>query len=278
MPQSSICFSRLRTMIAFACLLFSVQLQAAPSAELWSLWKKADNNSQQIISHQPWHTFVNKYVRQPEDADMYMMDYAAVSAADKKELSDYLKQLQGTDPRQYNRNEQFAYWINLYNALTVNLILDKYPVKSIRKIGSWLGFGPWDNTITEVAGQALTLNDIEHRILRPIWQDPRIHYAVNCASIGCPDLLPTAWTGAQVEALLEQAAQRYISQSKGVELQDNTLKLSSIYEWYSSDFGNQQQLLNHLAKYAPAEKKVQLQKFQGDIDYRYDWNLNQIPQ
>lgn len=108
--------------------------------------------------------------------------YKAVSDTDHQKLKDYLDYLSRLTPVEYPREIQKAYWINLYNALTVDLILQHYPVESITDIGSWYHFGPWDDEVVTASGQPLTLNDIEHRILRPLWEDNRIHYAVNCAS------------------------------------------------------------------------------------------------
>ncbi|WP_281647909.1 DUF547 domain-containing protein [Parendozoicomonas sp. Alg238-R29] len=250
--------------------------KAAPSAEYWPLWDKSDERSTQVIDHQLWDDFLKTYIQEDMTGTMYRVKYKEVTSKDKQALKSYLSQMQSLDPRAYSKDEQFAYWVNLYNALTVRLILDNYPVKSIRKIGSWLGFGPWDNDIAEVAGQELTLNDIEHRILRPIWKDARIHYAVNCASVGCPDLFPQAWTGENKEQMLEQAARRYARQSKGFEIRGEVLFLSSIYDWYNSDFGSMQQLKEHLTKYAPAAKASELRDFKGTVEHRYDWNLNRF--
>ncbi len=250
---------------------------AAPKADYWVFWDKHDSSSQFTVDHAHWDNFLKRYISEDQDLNMYVLDYRKVTKVDKKALKNYLKSLQALNPRSYNRNEQFAYWVNLYNALTVDLILDNYPVASIRKIGGWFGLGPWDSDIAKVAGKKLTLNDIEHRILRPIWKDNRIHYAVNCASISCPDLFPAAWVGSTVETMLEQAARRYARQRKGIELNGNKLKLSSIYNWYRDDFGNRQQLLKHLARYAPKDLSAELAGFKGDIEYRYNWSLNQKP-
>jgi hypothetical protein len=174
--------------------------------------------------------------------------------------------------------EQFAYWINLYNAGTVQLILDSYPVKSIRDIkpGGLFSSGPWDAKLFTVEGEALSLNDIEHRILRPIWKDPRIHYVVNCASFSCPNLQGAAFTAENLEALLDQSARSYVNSSRGVALSGNRLTLSSIYDWYGYDFGrNEAEVLAHLRRYAGPELASQLAAFKGRINYRYDWSLNE---
>ncbi len=262
---------------AIFLMAFSISLHAAPKADYWAYWDRHDSTNQTEIDHSNWNSFLNRYISESSALSMYVLDYQKVTAVDRERLSGYLKNLQDLDPRKYNRDEQFAYWVNLYNALTVNLILKNYPVDSIKNIGSWFGLGPWNNSIATITGQKLTLNDIEHRILRPIWKDNRIHYAVNCASMGCPDLFPTAWTGKNKEPMLNRAAQRYTAQNKGVALVDDQLTLSSIYNWYSEDFGNREQLLNHLAQYAPAETTKELKDYKGDISYHYDWNLNKKP-
>ncbi len=176
------------------------------------------------------------------------------------------------DPRSYSKAEQYAYWVNIYNAITVDLILDNYPVKSITKLGGLFSFGPWGDKVITIAGQNLTLNDIEHRILRPIWNDPRTHYAVNCASLGCPNLQPDAFTADNTESLLEQAATQFVNSQKGATLKGEKLQLSSIYEWFADDFGgNKKGVIEHINRYRQSDD---LNAFDGKIEYEYDWALN----
>jgi len=239
-------------------------------------WSQSDEQNTASINHQPWQQILDRYLVTKHPSGVNRFRYSNVTDADKQSLKDYLSELQKIDPRQYNRNEQMAYWINLYNALTIDLILNNYPVKSIKKTGKNLfSFGPWDDEIALIKGQALTLNDIEHKILRPIWKDPRIHYAVNCASYGCPNLSATAFTGANLEKLLERGAKDYINHERGVSLKNGNLLVSSIYHWYSEDFGgNNTDLLDHLKQYANPQLKQSLDAFDGSIDYEYDWSLN----
>ena len=121
----------------------------------------------------------------------------------------------------------------------------------------------------KVAGKDLSLNDIEHRILRPIWNDPRTHYAVNCASLRCPNLQSQAFTAENTEQLLELAAKQFINSDKGVLVKGNNVQLSSIYDWFITDFGTQQQLVNHINKY----RSEPITSVKG-ADYEYDWDLN----
>ena len=149
-------------------------------------------------------------------------------------------------------------------------------MESITKISfSFFSFGPWDEELLSVEGEELSLNDIEHRILRPIWQDTRIHYALNCASLGCPNLLPQAFTELNTESLLEQGAHDYINHPRGANVQDDSLILSKIYDWYQADFGgNEDGVLLHLQQYSTKEWLKSLQTEELEIEYQYDWRLN----
>ncbi|MGH2576750.1 MAG: DUF547 domain-containing protein [Actinomycetota bacterium] len=179
---------------------------AAPKPELQPYWDRSDAANPAAIDHSPWQRLLDGYLDTRHPSGVHRFAYAAVRSADRAVLRAYLAALQGLDPRRYSRPEQEAYWINLYNALTVDLVLAHYPVKSIREIGGgWLVRGPWDDAIAKVAGRALSLNDIEHGVLRPIWRDPRIHYAVNCASIGCPNLAGRAYTRENLEGCSKRA-------------------------------------------------------------------------
>lgn len=204
--------------------------------------------------------------------------YDEVSGADVAELDAYVSDLQDVSVSELDRDEQFAYWVNLYNAYTVKLVLDHYPVDSIRDIdlSGLFTRGPWDKGLIEVEGETLSLNDIEHRILRPIWKDPRIHYVVNCASIGCPNLLPEPLTADSLEAQLDRAARGYVNHDRGAEVDGRTLYLSSIYDWYEEDFdGNVDGVVDHLLQYAEPRRAADLRGHDGRVRYRYDWTLNE---
>ncbi|MCE2487140.1 MAG: DUF547 domain-containing protein [Desulfurellaceae bacterium] len=252
--------------------------KAAPGSELLSTWEASVETNAAAIDHSAWQSILDTYLTS-HPSGINRFDYAALkaNAEDAARLADYLTSLQELDPRHYSRQEQQAYWINFYNALTVRVVVDAYPVDSIRDIyQGWLPLGPWDDVHAEVAGMPLTLNNIEHGILRPIWRDPRIHYAVNCASHGCPNLSPTVYTAANTEALLEAGARAYINHPRGVSfVDDDFLLISSIYEWYVEDFGGTEKtVIDHLMQYAEEALAARLKTFSGSIDYEYDWNLN----
>ncbi|WP_067862324.1 DUF547 domain-containing protein [Neptuniibacter marinus] len=273
---------------ALLCLLsltftLSINTYAAPKSELWEYWLQNDPKSKMVISHNPWNHFLSTYIETNSNSNTAVkgintLKYASVTAADKQALKSYIATLTALPISQYNRNQQRAYWINLYNALTVDVVLDHYPVKSIMniKLSGLFTRGPWKKELISVEQQSLSLNDIEHRILRPIWKDPRTHYAVNCASLGCPNLSTQAYTAENMEQQLEQAATAFINHPRGVEIKDGTLIVSSIYNWFKEDFGGDDtQVIKHLEQYAKEPLKHQLSKVQSIFDDQYNWQLNE---
>lgn len=237
----------------------------------------ADNiaGSTIVVDHEDWNVLLETYLDSNHPSGINLFDYAAVTSADQERLDSYIEELQQVDVPGLNRDEQMAYWINFYNALTVKVILDNFPVESIRDI-SLPGSrgGPWKAKLVSVMGMELSLDDIEHGILRPIWKDARIHYAVNCASMGCPNLAAGVYTAENLEEFLDAAAGAYVNHPRGVDRNGRRLYLSSIYNWYKEDFGNRTELETHLLKYADPETAEKIRGASGRISYGYDWNLN----
>jgi hypothetical protein len=260
-------------------LLLGGTLAAAPQADLWPRWQAHDTGSGKVVDHTAWDRFLGNYLVTNHPSGINLLNYGDVTAGDRQSLEAYLDSLQDVPVSQLNRNEQKAYWINLYNGATIKVILDHYPVSSITKINLSSGVfskGPWDAKILRIEGEEVSLNDVEHRILRPIWNDPRVHYAVNCASIGCPNLQDRAYTADNIDVLLEKAAREYISHPRGVSFRGKKLVLSSIYDWFQEDFdGSEQGVLRHLRQYATGELAGKLESFSGRIGYAYDWSLNE---
>lgn len=265
----------------FICTMvfISSQAMAAPEKKLIPYWQKQDATSQAKIDHSQWQAFLDRYLVSDDPSGINLLRYKKAKQDQAEEsLTQYINRLQSTKITQYNRAQQKAFWINLYNSATVRLILKNYPVDSITDIKfGFFSFGPWDETLLTVEGQKLSLNDIEHGILRPIWNDPRIHYAVNCASMGCPNLAAKAYTAENSESLLEQGAKDYINHPRGFKWDGDDLVLSKIYKWYGVDFGgNEKAILNYLKPYLSQGDQQRLVQFKGDIDYDYDWALNQV--
>jgi hypothetical protein len=247
---------------------------AAPKADLWEVWLPHEPESAAVVDHSAWQRFLDQHLVADPDG-INRVNYALEPTA-RSELTAYLAGLQQIDPRTLNRQEQLAYWINLYNAMTVEVVLRNPQKGSILRMGKGLfSIGPWNDPVLRVAGYEVTLNDVEHRILRPIWRDHRIHYAVNCASLGCPNLNPAAFTAANAEALLAESEADYIGHPRGVDFSDRgRLQLSSIFKWYRTDFSpDTRGLLEYLANQHPAFAE-RLRGYDGRIDYRYDWDLN----
>ena len=249
----------------------------APKAKLWERWTAHDQSASASIDHGSWDRFLKTYVSEHDDG-INRVAYARVKQAGREALPAYIAALENTPISHYNRDEQLAYWVNLYNALTVKVILDYYPVDTIRDIKISPGVfavGPWSKKLISVEGEDLSLNDIEHRILRPIWRDPRIHYAVNCAAIGCPNLQRMAFTAETADALLDTAAREYVNHPRGARFEKGRLIVSSIYSWFEKDFlDSDGSVAKHLRRYADPELAAKLantKKVKGD---EYDWALN----
>ena len=249
----------------------------APSSDLWDRWQRHDPQSELTLDFTAWDRLLETYVTQSPQGNT-LFDYAAVTEADKAALAGFLERQAAVPISRHARPQQMAYWINLYNALTVQVVLEHFPVSTIRDIDISPGFfsdGPWDKEVIRVEGEDLTLNDIEHRILRPIWMDPRIHYAVNCASIGCPDLRADSYRAEELDRQLDDAARRYVNDPRGVSIEGGRVTVSKIYDWFYEDFGrNPESLLMHLKRYAEPELARRLKEIGEIHDTDYDWDLN----
>lgn len=230
----------------------------------------------------PFDALLGRYVSAAPDG-VNRVDYAAwrASGADRAALDAYIAAVERTRVSTLARDEQFATWANLYNAATVRVILQRYPVRSIRDIRSeGAGFspkalaGPWQTRVVTVEGRRLSLDDIEHTIMRPAFRDPRVHYAVNCASIGCPNLMARAFRAATLDADLDAAARAYINHPRAVSVAGRGLRLSSIYDWYAGDFGTPAQLRTHLLRYAAPDLAARIRATDRIAGYGYDWKLN----
>ena len=245
-----------------------------------SVWDQHDPLNTKTIDHSEWQEILDSYLVIDDLSGIHLFDYDALQInTDHRGLLDgYVENLQELDPRKFARDVQMAYWINLYNSLTVKTVVEAYPVESIMEIHEreTLDSGPWKDVRAKVAGTGLTLDNIEHDILRPIWQDNRIHYAVNCASLGCPSLRSQAFTAANLELLLEESAKDFVNHARAVKIVDSTQVItSSLYFWYIEDFGDSESgILAHLEKYAHPELAEELRSFNGSFDHEYDWRLN----
>jgi hypothetical protein len=262
---------------ALVLLVCAVAL-AAPKADLWELWLAHEPDSSARVDHSAWSRFLGRYIVIGKDG-INRVAYGEVTDEDMASLEEYIARLEAVPVSRLRRAEQRALWINLYNSLTVKVVLDHYPVESIRDIDISPGFfadGPWGKELATVEGEGLSLDDIEHRILRPIWKDPRIHYAVNCAALGCPNLRAEAFTAENADRLLDEGAGEYVNHTRGAWFEGERLHVSSIYKWFMEDFGGSHEgVLDHLRRYARPELRERLEGERRFRGHDYDWTLNE---
>jgi hypothetical protein len=248
---------------------------AAQPGQPWSIWAKSNESNRNSIDHRQWNELLSKHVVNTGQG-VNRFRYGSIDKNEQKRLSGYIAYLEKIDPRDYSREEQKAYWLNLYNALTVRLVSANYPKKSIRDIGvQAAGNSLLDKPLVQVAHTPISLNDIENRILRPIWKDHTIHFGLNCTDMTCPGLLPQAFTGKNVTALLKQSGRDFINKQNGVTLKNGKLFAAGIFGQYRSDFAkDDKMMLKVFAHYAEDRLALYLLGFQGKIDYVHDHSLN----
>jgi hypothetical protein len=212
------------------------------------------------FDHTLWTYVLQKYV-----SDQGQVDYKGIKA-NASELISYLEALSRHTPdKSWSRADKLAYWINAYNAFTVKLIIDHYPVKSIKDIRS-----PWDKRFIKLGDNTYTLNHIEHEILRKI-DEPRIHFAIVCASVSCPKLLNTAFEAEQLETQLLNATREFLADPERNHLSENHIKISKIFKWFAKDFKKDGGLIDFLNKYSDVAISEN-----ADKSYKnYDWGLNE---
>jgi hypothetical protein len=254
-----------------------------PEPDLWPRWEAHDPSSTHRLDHGEYASLLERYLITGTESGVNLFRYADVSPEDLERLRSYVSYLEAVNVSELNRDEQLAYWLNLYNAKTLEIVIDAYPVETIRRItpgggllSGVLGRGPWTAKIISVEGEELSLDDVEHRILRPIWTARLIHYGVNCASIGCPNLQPEPFTGSNAGRMLESAAAEYVNNPRGARVEGNRLILSTIYRWYQEDFENSiEGVKEHLIEYAEPELARAIRDHSGRVSFEYDWDLNE---
>lgn len=232
--------------------------------------------------HADWTAILQNYVSAPDGVGLTHFDYAGLKAntADKAKLDGYIKSLGATNPDTLSQDAAIAFYANLYNALTIDLIVQNYPLGSIRKAKTYNGAkvsslsGPWKKVKTSVNGQILSLDDVEHKILRVKYPSPYVHYMVNCASVGCPNLLDRAWEAESYESLRKEAGSAYINSPRGVVVTPKGLKVSSIYKWFKEDFGGKDGVLKHIREHADADLAAAIDGGAKIVGYDYDWSVN----
>jgi hypothetical protein len=211
------------------------------------------------IDHQKWNALLQKHVTEKGN-----VDYKGFKN-DSKALQVYLEELASNVPQKtWSRNAVLSYWINAYNAFTVQLILDNYPVKSIKDIKD-----PWGKKFFKLGTKSYSLEEIEHEILRKM-NEPRIHFAINCASFSCPNLVNQAFTETKLETQLEAAAKAFVNDKTKNTIATDTIEISKIFDWFSGDFKTKGTIIDYLNKYST----VKISK-NAKIKFKeYNWSLN----
>lgn len=221
----------------------------------------ADNSP--LVSHELWNELLKTYVT-PDGK----VNYPGLKKEERK-LHTYLDQLQSHPPlKEWSREEQMAYWINVYNASTIDLVLKGYPCKSIKDLENGK---PWDLRFIEIGETKYSLNQIEHEILRKKFNDPRIHFAINCASVSCPKLHNEAFTLGKLESQLNMLAQSFVNDPHRNILSTDEVMLSSIFDWYKEDFTTSGSIIDFLNKYS----RIRINPTASVSYLNYDWSLNE---
>ncbi len=204
-----------------------------------------------------------------------VVDYAGLKK-DEARLSAYLDALAAVDPAALSRQDRFAYYVNVYNAWTLKLILEHYPgIRSIKEAGSLLR-SPWKRALVRLWAGTVSLDDVEHGILRPEFRDPRVHFAVNCASKSCPPLADAPYAGETLDAALDAAARNFVNDPANTFFGDGTLHVSRIFDWYAEDFGGPEGVWAFIRRFAaPPLAGAMDAAGRRDLAYTpYDWSLN----
>ncbi|MGW8121647.1 DUF547 domain-containing protein [Roseivirga echinicomitans] len=220
-------------------------------------------------THEIWDELLKEYV-----TDIGFVDYKGI-ISEKVKFESYLDLLSNNAPaNSWSENERLAYWINVYNAFTVKLIIDNYPLASIKDLNPTLSIPTlntvWTKDFFKIGGEDFNLDRVEHKILREEFEEPRIHFSINCASFSCPVLRPEAFKADKVETQLEEQARSFINDLQRNKITKDKVELSKIFSWFGGDFNKGQTLIQFLNKYAEVEISEN-----AEVNFMdYQWRLN----
>ena len=264
-------FKGMRGLCLLAALSFlSMAAHSAPKSKMIDFWNDYEPSSHLKINHSVWNSVLQKYVVTDHPTSVNRFRYDDVTDQDEQAIKDYVEYLQTWDPRQLNLDSKKAYWINLYNASVVSIVLRVEPENSVRSVSRI-----WKRKRFKIARQKMSLADIEHGVIRPLSNDPRVNFGFFHGTVGAGNILPVAFTGDNLDALLEENVRSFITQSsRGVDIQGNTLQVSSMFDWYKSDFGGSDDgVKNFIKQYVSSEIASAIDQTTS-IAYQYDWELN----
>ncbi len=229
------------------------------------------SESADVVDHSSWTSLLQKHVRTNG-----LVDYKGF-ISDSQKLNAYTELLSANPPASsWSESDQIAYWINAYNAFTVKLIVDNYPVESIKDLNPTISIptlrSVWTKEWFQIGGEDFSLDRIEHKILRKEFDEPRIHFAVNCASISCPVLRAEAFTGEKLDTQLTEQTRIFLEDETRNNISTSSVEVSKIFSWFGGDFKKNQTLIQFLNKYSTTEIEED-----AKVSFMtYDWNLNDI--
>lgn len=265
-PYLNITMNTLNKYLRFGIILALVLLCGNSRSE------KVEDKESEYPSHDKWDELLKKHVKAEG-----LVDYKGF-ISDKNKLEDYITLLGNTTPqkKKWSREEQLSFWINAYNAFTVKLIVDNYPLKSIKNLNPVLSIPTvrsiWSKKIFVIGGEPISLDQIEHGILRKEFEEPRIHFAVNCASFSCPVLRAEAYLPEKINEQLEEQTVLFLNDSNRNIITADNPKISKIFSWFTKDFKKNGTVIDFLNQYV---QDVKIERG-ADIDYlNYDWKLNE---
>jgi len=235
------------------------EIPEAPQPPKLEVVDVVDHYAPEAFNHDAWNTLLQNNVSETGN-----VNYIAFKN-NPTDLRDYIVSLGENIPnKDWTKEDKLVYWINAYNALTVDLIIRNYPVKSIKDIKD-----PWDQRLWKLGKKWYNLNEIEHEILRKM-EEPRIHFAIVCASFSCPKLQNEAFTASKLEAQLTSATKEFLADTNRNEIASGRIKISKIFQWFSKDFKQDGDLIDFLNKYSETEISSNAKKSYKD----YNWDLN----
>ncbi len=256
----------------FFLLFFTITIlgNCSPDKPVQKKAKPTNYSDSKPVSHQQFSTILQKYV-----SVTGRVNYRRLQQ-DTLNLNQYLNNLSRNPPgANWSSPEKLAFWINAYNAFTLQLVLRHYPVKSIKDIGSKFQIpfvnSVWDIAFINIGDNKMTLNQIEHQILRKEFKEPRIHFAIVCASVSCPKLRREAYTGAALQQQLDDQARSFINDATRNQLQPDKIKISKIFSWFQGDFTRKEPLTNYLNRYS----QIKINANARVSTLTYNWSLNE---
>lgn len=263
---------------AAACATAALAVRPAQATSLSERFAPQRYFGTARVDHRTWDELLKRFVRPSRDG-VNRVDYTRFYRDGRRTLMSYVSGLEAIRVGALTPAEQYAFWVNLYNAKTIEIVLAHYPVRTIKDIDITPGLfsdGPWGRKVLGVDDMALSLDDIENAILRPLWRDPRTLYAMNRASVGSPNLRLSAFVGDTIEAQLEASARDFINGARGARIDRNRLTVSSVYKWYATEFGADKELMKHIISYAEPALAAAITRVGRVDDYLYDWALNDV--